>query len=236
MEAPVRVLFASDLHAGMLGWQKRVRRLRRLMMAARPDAVVLLGDLLDTRLASLPSLLSSLLDPERTIPAYAVRGNHDSGAISTDEWTQTLRHHDVTDLSNASAELASGVRIWGLDDGKRGVPSLNTATHCPSDASGVNLVAVHNPGDLRCVPAALLEDIDIAVAGHTHGGQIRLPFMDGRIRPSGYPSGAMGGLTREHGCPAYVNRGVGMTGLPFRFRCPPEVVLLEVVPPVRRTP
>ena len=66
------------------------------------------------------------------------------------------------------------------------------------------------------------------LAGHTHGGQIKIPFIGTPIVPSGFGSKYASGLVQGPVCPVYISRGIGTTVLPLRFRVPPEVTMIEL--------
>ena len=73
------------------------------------------------------------------------------------------------------------------------------------------------------------ERVDLVLAGHTHGGQVRLPFLSiAPITQSHYGQKYAGGLVRLSHTQVYVSRGVGMVGLPVRFNCPPEITVITL--------
>lgn len=91
---------------------------------------------------------------------------------------------------------------------------------------GPVLAFTHNPDLFPEIPAT----VSLTVAGHTHGGQVRLPGLGTPIVPSRYGSRYVRGLVEENGRTLFVTSGLGSSILPVRFRVPPEVVLLVVGP------
>ncbi|MDL2344246.1 metallophosphoesterase, partial [Deinococcus sp. MIMF12] len=85
----------------------------------------------------------------------------------------------------------------------------------------------HNPDLLPDLPRR----VGLVLSGHTHGGQIRLPVVGAPVVPSRYGQRyAMGWVQGAHGTPGYVSRGLGVSGVPLRNLCPPEVTLLSLRP------
>lgn len=199
---PVRLLFASDLHLGHW-WTRPVAG--QLLAAARltsPDLVVLGGDLVDTEKA-LPQLDELLGELTSFVPVWAIHGNHD-------ECVGELRLRD--------AVLAAGGR-WLADcfddDRVRLDCRVSAADGRP------RILCVHYPTDF---PAAAAAGYRVVLAGHLHGGQCVFGTHRDRLYPASW-------LHRWHGLKftsgtstMLVSRGMGDT-LPFRFRCPREVLL-----------
>jgi predicted MPP superfamily phosphohydrolase len=72
--------------------------------------------------------------------------------------------------------------------------------------------------------------IDLFCCGHTHGGQVRLPFYGALITNSALGKNYEAGLYYDHGTATYVSRGIGMIGLPVRFLCRPELTAIDIFP------
>ncbi|MFQ5719330.1 MAG: hypothetical protein ACE5IK_07250 [Acidobacteriota bacterium] len=104
------------------------------------------------------------------------------------------------------------------------------------DLVDATVVVAHNPVLLRDLPAEWRGSLDLVIAGHTHGGQIRLPFFGPAHIDGDLPRSWSAGMTRlAHGrATLYVSRGLGESGLPVRFLCPPEITLVEITLHARR--
>ena len=203
-----------------------------------PDAVFITGDfvtygILPAKLAigsawQCANLLNQLECPHR----YAVVGNHDvllSGAAII----EALSANGITVLDNAHLPIErSGARFWlaGVDDPVEGIPipdlaipeSIRNVPHEPI------VLLCHAPDyvdDLLAIPAG--RALSLMLAGHTHGGQIRIPLIGATNLP---PLGRkyIEGWFRFGNLQLYVNRGLGTVGVPVRFNCPPEIALLTL--------
>ncbi len=190
---------------------------------------------LEIRLAKTKRQASALPSPEsipnadmrrRLAPlgVYAVPGNHDAKA-GLDLVQAALEGIGIAFLKNQSVKLPNGLWVVGLDEDYIGRPDVARA-FADVEPDAPVLVMAHNPGE-----ADLLKDrACIIFSGHTHGGQINVPILTARqlrrIKAKGYRAGWYDvGQAR-----LYVNRGVGNTEVPFRFRCPPEAALFTLQP------
>jgi predicted MPP superfamily phosphohydrolase len=230
------VLHVTDLH--LTGGDHPALALPSLLAGLAPDLTVYTGDMIedDAGRAALPPLLQALRPRDA---AFAVLGNHDHYQYrhATGEGPQqknlgpllhALETAGVQVLVNASTSLYDGdLQIVGLDDPALGRDRLPHA-FAGVDPRAATLLLAHSPdvlvrlGDYR--PGLLL-------AGHTHGGQLRLPYLGpiGRISvlPRRY---AMGAYVYD-GVQTYVSRGVGTSGAPARLYCPPEVTIITLRSP-----
>ena len=87
------------------------------------------------------------------------------------------------------------------------------------------VLLVHNPDFNEILPEVR---VDLALSGHTHGGQVRLPWLGAPIVPSCFGHKYAAGLVQSPRSPVYVSRGLGMANVPIRFNCRPEVTLLRL--------
>jgi predicted MPP superfamily phosphohydrolase len=122
----------------------------------------------------------------------------------------------------------NGHRIWiaGLDDPAKGHPDLDLAV--PGKPDGPVILMAHEPDYAdTIVRHPRSQFIDLVLSGHSHGGQVRLPFLP----PLALPPMAkkyFEGLYRFGPIQLYVNRGIGAVGVPFRFFCPPEITVFTL--------
>jgi predicted MPP superfamily phosphohydrolase len=116
--------------------------------------------------------------------------------------------------------------ILGVDDFLTGFPIKPPPRRGPI-ATHTRILVSHNPDYV----ATLLKDdthsFDIALCGHTHGGQVRIPGLTNTIIPVQDPR-FLSGLTSLNGPYVYTSRGLGVVGLPFRFNCPPEITIIDL--------
>lgn len=210
-----RLLYASDLHLGW-PWTRCVPdQVLDAVRAARPDALLLGGDLCDGQ-RSL-ALLAELVRAARELaPVLAVPGNHDLRLGAG-------RVRDAV-LSAGGAWLVDGVHH--LDGVVVEGRARRTGTQpVPRDAP-TRVLCAHRPA---IVDAARRSRFDVVLAGHLHGGQLVLFERRGRLYPYAWLDRWCGPRFDLDGTTLLVSRGAG-DALPLRFRCPREVVLCELVP------
>jgi hypothetical protein len=145
-----------------------------------------------------------------------------------------LRAAGITVLEDESARLGGGnggpgadAPFWvtGVSDLLRAPHDLLGALAMVTDDAPV-ILFTHNPDLFPEVPAR----VSLTLAGHTHGGQVRLPFVGRPIVPSIYGQRFAAGHVVEEGRHLYVATGLGTSILPVRFLVPPEIVVLELHP------
>jgi len=225
----LRVAQISDIHMG--GWMNaaRLRQVSDLVLAQNPELLFITGDFLIGRNAlaisqeEVQSLILELSRLSTSFPTFAVLGNHDY-------WTdvEMVRHilasSGITELTNAVCTLKRGqhsLHVCGVDDIWEGAPRLDEVTAQLSD-NGAAILLAHEP-DFADTSAATGR-FDLQLSGHTHGGQVVLPFLGAPILPYlGRKYGS--GLYKIGEMLQYTNRGVGMARLPIRINCPPEITL-----------
>jgi len=219
------VAVVSDPHLGVFkgrAWaEKVVRRTNEL----DPDIIVLAGDFV-SNLAGLEDL-----EPLRGLRAkygvYAVLGNidYEIGAVDIRKHIESFGIEVLTNESVRLGDSGHEVRLIGLDDLKFGQPDWEAAL-AEVPAGALTILAAHNPD---AVQRAETEGIDVVVAGHTHGGQICLPFIGPLTRlPTHIGQRFDRGLFDYGPVRLLISPGVGETGARARLFCPPEISVLEV--------
>ncbi|MBI4458161.1 metallophosphoesterase [Candidatus Uhrbacteria bacterium] len=221
----LRIAVISDLHLGAYRHADWTAKIVKRINALRPDAVVLAGDFVATEAGTAG--FAPLRDLETRFGAYAVLGNWDYriGAI---EVRKAIESASVEVLTNESVPLnvdGKTVRLVGLDDLTFGMPDWPAALASvqPGD---VVIAAAHNPD---AVQRAEHENVDLVVSGHTHCGQVRLPFI-------GPVPKLPTDLGRRYDCGVFgfgpvklfITPGVGETGARARLFNPPEISLLDL--------
>ena len=223
----------ADIHAGVphAGIAAIARAVERLN-GARPDVHLLLGDYLDAsqvlRRALAPQLVARELGRlEAPLGTVAVLGNHDWRAAGDGMW-RALARAGVTVLENRAVELivANGA-FWvvGLADARHRRPDLVTAL-APVPADAPALLLAHDPDLFPYVPSR----VALTLSGHTHGGQVAIPFLRRPALPSRYGERYARGHVEERGRHLYVSSGIGTSGVPVRLLAPPEVLVLTLRP------
>ena len=225
----LRLAQISDIHMG--GWMngERFQRVANLVMAEEPDVLLITGDFVIGRSAinishqTAQDLMVVLSGLSKSFPTFAVLGNHD---YWTDVETvrRVLSSSGITDLTNTIFTLRREneyLHLCGVDDIWEGNVRLDDVIAKLPDDSAAILLA-HEP-DFADTSAATGR-FDLQLSGHTHGGQVVLPFIGPPILPylgRKYPMG----LYKVGEMFQYTNRGVGMARLPIRINCPPEITV-----------
>ncbi|MDI6769205.1 MAG: metallophosphoesterase [Anaerolineales bacterium] len=230
--AGLRLVQISDIHFG--GWinAERFQKVIERVLEQQPDVVAITGDFLHgyrwssdhpQQLAELAEALRSLVKACLTV---GVLGNHDCW---TDASAVRAMFADVgiVDLSNTVHTLRRGGDLFhlaGVDDVWEEHDKLEEVlAQLPED--GAAILLAHEP-DFADESGATGR-FDLQISGHSHGGQVALPFIGPPITPylaHKYPSG----LYRVGEMLLYTNRGVGMVDVPIRFNCRPEITVFTL--------
>jgi len=221
----LRIAFVSDVHAGSFLDEQDLCDIFARIAAAGPDLVLFGGDLINTRERELLHYRKPLAMLSPRLGMFAVPGNHDHfWGPDIDLWASFLRDHGVTVLNNRGQRIEhGGSSLWicGVDDLTEGAPDMRLALAGRRHGEPAILLS-HHPDFFFEAAAA---DVDLTLAGHTHGGQIRIA---GRAPIHHSKFGYEQGWFRENDCSLYVGRGVGVTVLPIRIDAPPEIPILTL--------
>jgi predicted MPP superfamily phosphohydrolase len=233
----LRLALLADTHLGARVPATYLRRVVRTALAARPDVVLLAGDYVhnDPRLAPAAAAIFAPFIEER-IPTLAVLGNHDwyAGATQIRRALEDAgvvivenRPHfiDAADRRFTDTAPASGLAITGVEDLEMGFVDFDAAL-AKIPASMPRLLLAHEP-DTAELPQ-LNHRVDLMLAGHTHGGQVKLPLLGTPVVPSAFGSKYAGGLVQGPACRVLISRGIGTSIVPVRWGVPPEVVVITL--------
>jgi len=202
-----------------------VRRVVELAQSAKPDLVALTGDYTTAYrryIEPCAEALGTLSAPEGV---WAVLGNHDH-YTDPQLTTRALERAHIQMLNNANTTIRRGsdtLQLAGIDDWDWG------GTDWPRAFYGVDkkrplVLLSHQP---RVLDLAQTQNVSLILSGHTHGGQISLPFIGAPARFSKQLK-YLRGLYERNGTQLYVSRGTGVIGLPVRFGVPPEIAILRL--------
>ncbi len=221
----VRIVQISDLH--LSDFNSYFEEVTRQVAELKPDLILLTGDYLEEE-RNIWGVRSFLEKLKATHGIFAIQGNWEYWSRLEGE---NLRRHfasvGVKLLINERADLqinGHALSIFGLD-----YPS--SADHLAQlqkevDPQRFNLLLSHVPAFAH---EQLNKDINLILSGHTHGGQVRLPYLPPFYLPR-YAGRFVAGFYQvsQHRIPLYVSRGVGTSVLPVRFLCRPEIGLFEL--------
>ena len=235
----VRIALLSDLHVGAphMGL-RRLRAVVERVNAEAPDLVLFAGDFVIGGKDHTSGVVGgTFVEPEpiaeelkalrAPLGVYAVLGNHDWW-YDGERVARALRGAGVHVLENEAVRLDRGGRAFWL----AGVADLWMRT--PDEEGALRqvggddpvLLLTHNPDIFPGVPAR----VALTIAGHTHGGQVNLPFVGRPIVPSQFGQRYAMGHVVEGGRHLFVSGGLGTSIIPVRFRVPPELVILKLGP------
>jgi len=217
--APLVIAQLSDLHTHGLG--RRERRVLETLSEEKPDAIVVTGDSLGGDGATYADVQQVYQQLHAPLGVWVVRGNFEN-------WKPVQRERafyassGVHLLLNSGAWLRRDVWIAGVDDPFSGKVNLDAALG-GARRGAFKILLFHSPAYFDRVAGR----VDLCLAGHTHGGQVRLPFLPPLWLPKGcWPYVA--GWYEQSGTKMYVNRGLGTSILPIRFNSRPEVTIITI--------
>jgi len=231
---PVRLVLISDIHvSGPDMPPSRLERIVGQINALRPDAVLIAGDFISdrhlaTRVYSYPEIAAPLARLSAPLGVFAVLGNHDHW-VNGPEAVQALSAAGVRVLSNEAAR-AGPLVIGGLDDDHTGRADFGRTLAAMQMAGGVPVLLSHSPDPFPGLP----EDVPLMVAGHTHCGQISLPWIGPLATASRHGKRYACGRINERGRTLVVTAGLGTTMLPMRIGAVPDFWVIELGPEAPR--
>lgn len=220
-----RVVQLTDLHHSRIVPLREVRRVVELANVARPDVVVLTGDYTTSRPSYIEPCAEALGELRAPEGVWAVLGNHDH-YTDAELTARALLNNGVQVLSNANTVLRRGgdeLQLAGVDDWGWGRADWGRALG-GVDLKRPSILLSHEPAVLD-MPET--RGVSLIVSGHTHGGQISLPWVGAPARfieEFKY----LRGLYEREGTQLYVSRGTGMIGVPVRIGARPEVAVLRL--------
>ncbi|MFP7494244.1 metallophosphoesterase [Terribacillus saccharophilus] len=226
----LKIIQFSDLHLGYHYSIKKLRRLVHHIQAQQADVIVFTGDFADRpiKLKWKQEIVDCLTTLDAPFGKYWIYGNHDYRDESEEIVARYMKAGGFTPLHNTATLLKreqEHIVLAGIDDVIRSTPNLHAATESSSEDSFTILLA-HEPDlaeNVKHLP------VDVQLSGHSHGGQVRIPFYGEVIVPpygrryvdSHYEVG-------HRPLHVFVSRGVGTTRMPIRFACPPEITILTL--------
>ena len=249
--APLRILHISDLH--MTPNQRSKQRWLAALVDLEPDLVVNTGDNL-AHPQAVPAVLRAL-QPLMTLPGVYVFGNNDYYGPKPKNpahylmrtgkkirgaplpWTDlraAFSEHGWLDLSNTRRELTVAgrrVALAGVDDPHLRRDRYQRIAGSADRSADLRLGLMHSP-EPRVLDSFAADGYDLVLAGHTHGGQLRLPGYGAIVTNCGLDRSRARGASRW-GAHTWLHVSAGLGTSPYapvRFACPPEASLLTLVP------
>ena len=222
-----RIAHITDFHNTTFG--KHHHRLLRHLQAAKPNLIAITGDMLDARRTDIPQALSFADEIVKIAPCYYVMGNHEARIPDYPVFEAGLRKRGVHVLRNEIAELereGEYLTVIGMDDPTATEDFAAELLQLRHNARGFTLLLSHRPERFETYVGA---NIHLALCGHAHGGQVRIPFIGGVIAPhQGWFPKYDSGLYTKGETRMILSRGLGNSLCPLRVNNRPELIVAQL--------
>ena len=221
-----RITQLTDIHHSRILGINEVRRMVNLAQQTKPDMFVLTGDYTTTYrryIEPCAEALSALRAPEGV---WAILGNHDH-YTDPELTTRALQRQHIAVLNNAHTTLQRGsdaIQLSGIDDWSWAANDWARAFSGLRPNTPTVLLS-HQPSVLDLEET---KNVALILSGHTHGGQVKLPFVGAPARFATQDLKYARGLFRRGETQLYVSAGTGVIGLPLRFGVRPEIAVLRL--------
>jgi len=215
---PIKIAHLSDIHTYGLG--RREVKMLQVMEAEQPDAIVITGDSINIT-SDYPALHDLLTRLHAPLGVWVVRGNHEDW-WPVDNEQAFYKSAGVRLLVNSSDEVRDGIWFVGFDDLYAGSPDLQKA-FAGVPESAYKIALFHSPVYFETEAG----HSDLGLAGHSHGGQVKLPLIGPPYSPP-FCGRFMEGWYELRGTKMYVSRGIGTSIVGVRFWCRPEIAIITV--------
>lgn len=224
-----RLVFVADVHAGPYFGKGRMSNLVERVNALEPDILVFGGDYVGGRANGKSVFYPAVEGFTSRLGAVAVLGNHDTWEGKA-EAIKGLEDAGIVVLENDHARVRGGgdsIVIAGIEDIQTGNPDAEAAAEDIA-RDGFAVLVAHNPDAFATALPATKGAFDLALAAHTHAGQLTAFGAMAPIVPSRFGQRYREGWLEEAGVPVLVSRGIGTVTLPMRFFARPEVNVIEL--------
>ncbi|WP_042349109.1 metallophosphoesterase [Bacillus massiliigorillae] len=219
----------SDTHLGFQYQLNNLEKTVQLINKIQPDLIVFTGDLMDkpNHYDSPTKIIPILQKLHAPFGKFCIFGNHDHGGYGSDLYKQTMEDSGFMVLQNANTiitnSLKQSIYISGIDDAMLGRPNWeNTLNNIPKDAYSILLSHAPDFAD-----RAKNENVSLQLSGHSHGGQVKIPFYGALITPP-FAKKYYEGMYNLGNMKLYVNKGLGTTRMPLRFFTRPEITIFTL--------
>ncbi len=225
VKQPIRIVHISDTHFHAHFSRHKLVRWITLINQYDPDFIVFSGDLIDHYNKAkhlryeIPPYLRALQAKRAKLAIY---GNHDIGGGAKAIYETLMQEGGFYVLRNERVIYEDlGIAFLGIDDVLAG---YEDKTIVDRRIQPMQIVLAHEPD---IIDSLNKESVDLMLSGHTHGGQVLLPYLTKKRLPKGGKHYRKGLYHIDHTC-LYVNCGIGTTSLPLRFANPPEITVYEL--------
>lgn len=230
-----RITQVSDLHDALIGSDNK--KLLDKIKNTQPDIIVLTGDMIDSTRPDEDISISFIEKAVEIAPTYYITGNHESQLKSFRNFQERIINAGATYLRNESITISrngASVNLIGIDDpfflcryiDSNEQISVHSTLNRIVPEEGYNILLAHRPDYYDIY---VINGINLALCGHTHGGQFRVPILGGLYSPEQgfFPMYDKGLFTSEE-TTMIVSSGVGNSSFPIRLNNPPEIVAVTL--------
>jgi uncharacterized protein len=222
-----RILQLSDIHISAFMSEDQIRKFAAIANSQHADLIALTGDFVTWDPAAQTAVVSALSTLKAPFGVFGCLGNHEAWSGTKDSITELFAHCGIQILRDSCQPINHGkdqLNLIGIE------PDYGWSTHeIPEDLvwlDGPNVLLSHYP---TVFENAASQNIELTLAGHTHGGQVKLDFISPQLAPRFFHTPYIAGAYEINGSRLYVNRGIGTIGLPMRAGVPPEMTVFELV-------
>ncbi len=242
----IRIAQLSDIHSGSFFNKTAVKGGVEMLMNEKPDLVFFTGDLVNDRAVEVQDYINIFDKVKAPLGVHSTLGNHDYGDYF--QWASPqAKNSNLADLKRAHSLMGwnimmdenRAIRVDGEEIGLIGIQNWGAGNFAKygnlekayqrSENFPVKILLSHDPSHWRAQVLPKYNDIDLALAGHTHGMQFGVEIGKLRWSPVQYRYKEWAGLYKENDQYLYVNRGFGYLGYPGRVGILPEITILELV-------
>ncbi|MGE3611762.1 MAG: metallophosphoesterase [Bacteriovoracaceae bacterium] len=213
----IRIAHVTDLHTKGLG--RIEKQLLVALKTEKPDVIVITGDIATPTGTEkgYESVLKELKAPQGI---FFVQGNWEYWE-PIQNLKMILNKNNIKDMTNQTHFLDQNLWLVGFDDSEEGQPHLEILDNLPKSALKIGLF--HSPVFFEKTAGL----VNLNLAGHSHGGQFRIPFLGHLWVPQGTGRFDQGWFEKDHS-KLFVSRGIGTSILPMRFNCAPELAIINI--------
>ncbi len=242
----LKIVHISDIHSGSFTDREAVRRGVNKIMAEQPDLILFTGDLVNDRATEMQDYIEIFSQLKAPLGVYSVLGNHDYGDYvrwENDEakhsnlrdliavhdkmgWRLLMNEHAVIERDGEKIALL-GIENWGAKGRFSRYGKMEKA-YPGTENYPFKILLSHDPSHWDAQVRTEYRDIDLMLAGHTHGMQFGLELPGIKWSPVQYMYKQWAGLYEFENQKLYVNRGFGFLGYPGRVGILPEITVIEL--------
>lgn len=227
-----RIVHITDIQGDEYTGRREIASYVDKINEQQPDIVVFTGDLISYGTDFIKSSAEEFGQTTARLGTYAVVGDHDYWA-GTENVEKALQQENIPLLKdeNYTIEVDSSISVLmtGVTEvySKSSSPAIVDSLTKTAGEATLKILASHQIKD-HLIQSSKNNNYDMILAGHTHGGQIHVPFLGMRFSAAGRETPYVGGLYQEENLPIHVNNGLGFTLAPIRYDAPPEVTVIEL--------